>query len=159
MVNIKFPETDIVSCVFSLKNGSPTQMTVGMNSMGIIEEDSALRKLKEYKYRVPEYLQGQLHEGDFVVVFCTTGYQVCQVTRINEFAAVESSKLAPVVAKVSLDDYFNDLLHQEQLKKMKEALLKERKRLEEQVTWDLIASKNPDFADMLKAFRDAGGQL
>jgi hypothetical protein len=72
---------------------------------------------------------------------------------------VESSKLAPVVAKVNLSDYFNDLAHQEDLKKMKAALLKERKRLEEQVTWDLIASKNPEFAQMLQAFRDAGGEL
>ena len=42
---------------------------------------------------------------------------------------------------------------QEDLKKMKDALVKERKRLEEQVTWDLIASKSPELAAMLDAFR------
>ena len=42
---------------------------------------------------------------------------------------------------------------------MKAALVKERKRLEEQVTWDLIASKSPEFKEMLDAFRAAGGEL
>lgn len=100
-----------------------------------------------------------MNPGDFVVVYCQTGYQVCRVKKINEFAPVETPKLAPVVAKVNLADYFNDMLKQEELKKMKAALVKERKRLEEQVTWDLIAEKSPEFAAMLKAFRDAGGEL
>lgn len=95
-------------------------------------------------------MQGKLGPGDFVVVYCQTGYQVCQVYTVNEFAPVETAKLAPVVAKVNLNEYFNDLAHQEELKRMKAALVKERKRLEEQVTWDLIASKSPEFAEMLK---------
>lgn len=156
-MNIRFPETDVVSCVFSLKN-STNSCNQNFDALGVTPENS-YNKLKEYHYRVPEFLQGQLQPGDFVVVYCQTGYQVCQVHKINEFAPVESSKLAPVVAKVNLNDYFNDLAHQEELKKMKAALLKERKRLEEQVTWDLIASKSPEFAQMLKAFRDAGGEL
>lgn len=93
------------------------------------------------------------------MVYCQTGYQVCQVYKVNEFAPVETSKLAPVVAKVDLREYFHDLAHQEELKKMKAALVKERKRLEEQVTWDLIASKSPEFKEMLEAFRAAGGEL
>lgn len=157
MVNIKFPETDVVSCVFSLKN-STNAVRDNFDEFGIIPEGSH-NKLKEYHYRVPSFLQGKLAPGDFVVVYCQTGYQVCQVYKINEFAPVETSKLAPVVARVELMDYFNDLAHQEELKKMKAALVKERKRLEEQVTWDLIASKSPEFAAMLKAFRDAGGEL
>lgn len=157
MVNIKFPETDVVSCVFSLKN-STNAVRDNFDEFGIIPEGSH-SKLKEYHYRVPAFLQGKLAPGDFVVVYCQTGYQICQVYKVNEFAPVETSKLAPVVARVELMDYFNDLAHQEELKKMKAALVKERKRLEEQVTWDLIASKSPEFAAMLKAFRDAGGEL
>lgn len=156
-MNIRFPDTDIVACVFSLKNGT-NACNQGFTNYGIMPcEDQ--RKLKQYHYRVPEYLKGQLTPGDFVVVYCQTGYQVCQVIKVNEFAPVETSKLAPVVARVDLMQYFDELDHQEELKKMKAALLKERKRLEEQVTWDLIASKSPEFAAMLKAFRDAGGEL
>ena len=157
MVNIKFPETDVVSCVFSLKN-STNQCNQNFDEFGITPESSQ-RKLKEYYYRVPAFLQGKLTPSDFVVVYCQTGYQVCQVYKVNEFCATETSKLAPVVAKVDLNGYFNELIHQEELKKMKAALVKERKRLEEQVTWDLIASKSPEFAAMLDAFRKAGGEL
>lgn len=157
MVNIKFPATDVVSCVFSLKN-TTNSCNQNFDACGMVAEDQ-LRKLKPYYYRVPEYLQGKLSPGDFVVVNCQTGYQVCQVYKVNEFCATETSKLAPVVAQVNLADYFNDLAHQEQLKQMKAALLRERKRLEEQVTWDLIASKNPEFAQLLEQFRKMGGEL
>ena len=157
MMNIRFPDTDVVSCVFSLKN-STNSCNQNFDDRGVTPENS-YNKLKEYHYRVPEFLQGQLNPGDFVVVYCQTGYQVCQVKKINEFVPVETHKLAPVVAKVNLADYFNDVSKQEELKKMKATLVKERKRLEEQVTWDLIAEKSPEFAAMLKAFRDAGGEL
>lgn len=158
MVNIKFPNTDVVSCVFSLKNSTNVSRTQDFDDFGIIPEGSN-SKLKQYYYRVPTFLQGKLAPGDFVVVYCQTGYQVCQVYKINEFAPVETAKLAPVVARVDLMEYFNDLAHQEELKKMKAALVEERKRLEEQVTWDLIAAKSPEFAAMLDAFRKAGGEL
>lgn len=156
MVNIRFPETDIVTCVFSLKNGNATTRTYDQNDM---VKDPMHAGLKEYYYRVPQYLKGQLAPGDFVVVHCQTGYQVCQVFKVNVFCATETSKLAPVVTRVELMDYFNDLAHQEELKQMKAALVKERTRLEEQVTWDLIASKSPEFKEMLEAFRAAGGEL
>lgn len=156
-MNIKFPDTDIVSCVFSLKNAH-NACNQYFTDYGIVSYEEQ-HKLKEYHYRVPVYLQGKLSIGDFVVVHCQTGYQVCQVHKLNEFAPVETNKLAPVVAKVDLLDYFQDIDRQKQLKLMKDALVKERKRLEEQVTWDLIASKSPEFAAMLKAFRDAGGEL
>lgn len=157
MVNIKFPETDVVTCVFSLRNSDTTCNQV-FDDYGVVTPETC-HKLKGYYYRVPEHMKGQLNVGDYVVVYCQTGYQVCQVYKVNEFAPVETSKLAPVVAKVDLMAYFEELDHQEELKKMKAALVKERKRLEEQVTWDLIASKSPEFAAMLKAFRDAGGEL
>lgn len=157
MVNIKFPETDVVTCVFSLKNGT-NSCNQSFTNYGIIPYEDQ-RKLKEYHYRVPEYMKGKLNVGDYVVVYCQTGYRVCQVYKVNEFAPVETSNLAPVVAKVDLMTYFEELERQEELKRMKAALLKERKRLEEQVTWDLIAEKSPEFKEMLKAFRDAGGEL
>lgn len=157
-MNIRFPETDVVTCVFSLKNSTNMCNQEFIPDIGLVPEDKQ-RKLKEYHYRVPEFLQGKLNPGDFVVVYCQTGYQVCQVYKINEYCATETSKLSPVVAQVDLSLFFNELAKQEELKRMKAALVKERKRLEEQVTWDLIASKSPEFAAMLKAFRDAGGEL
>lgn len=45
------------------------------------------------------------------------------------------------------------------LKVMRAAIEKEKKRLESMVTYDLIAEKNPEFAEMLKVFKEAGGEL
>ena len=158
MVNIKFPDTNIVSCVFSLKNGTNCRYDgPQMNEFGFVED--GIHKLKQYSYRVPEYLQGKLAVGDFVVVYCQTGYQVCQVSKVNVTVLTSFDKLAPVVAKFDMDQYINDLLKQKELESMKQVLIKERKRLEEQVTWDLIAEKSPELAAMLKAFRDAGGEF
>lgn len=67
MVNLKFPETDIVSCVFSLKSSNSRYDGPKYNECGILEDTS---RLKKYNYRVPEYLKGQLRPGDFVVVYC-----------------------------------------------------------------------------------------
>lgn len=157
-MNIRFPETDVVACVFSLRSNNSAAAPTQFDERGVLH-DMAKRKAKEYHYRVPEYLKGQLVPGDFVVVYCQTGYQLCQVTKINEFTAVDSNKLASVAAKVNLSDHFIYLNKQEELKRMEAMLRSERKRLEEQITWDLLASKSSEFASLLKAFRDAGGQL
>lgn len=128
-----------------------------MNEYGFVED--GISNMKQYSYRVPEYLQGKLRPGDFVVVYCQTGYQVCQVARINATVPAGFDKLAPVVAKFDMSEYISDLVKQQELEAMKQVLIRERKRLEEQVTWDLIAEKNPEFAEMLKSFREAGGTL
>lgn len=159
MLNLKFPETNVVTCIFSVKTKSTSPQDNMMNELGVIEDDRYLKTMKEYTYRVPEYLQGQLHEGDFVVVYCQTGYQVCQVRKLNVLYSGDANVLAPVVAIVNLCEHFAEHARQEQLAAMKAQLVQERKRLEEQVTWDLIASKSPEFAAMLQAFRDAGGKL
>lgn len=157
MVNIQFPDTDVVTCVFSLQNGNCRYDGPKMNEFGFVED--GISKMKQYSYRVPKYLQGKLHPGDFVVVYCQTGYQVCQVSKINATVPTSFDKLAPVVAKFDMSEYINDVLQQKELENMKQLLIRERKRLEEQVTWDLIAEKSPEFATMLKAFRDAGGSF
>ena len=157
MVNIKFPETNVVSCVFSLKNSNCRYDGPHMNEFGLIED--GISEMQQYSYRVPEYLQGKLAVGDFVVVYCRTGYQVCQVSKINVTVPTSFNSLAPVVAKFDMSQYINDLLKQKELENMKQHLMRERKRLEEQVTWDLIAEKSPEFAALLKTFRDAGGEF
>ena len=78
MVNIKFPETDVVSCVFSLKNSTNSCNQI-FDEFGVTPEGGHT-KLKQYHYRVPAFLQGKLVPGDFVVVYCQTGYQICQYT-------------------------------------------------------------------------------
>ena len=57
-MNIRFPDTDVVSCVFSLKN-STNSCNQNFDAFGVTPENS-YNKMKEYHYRVPEFLQGQL---------------------------------------------------------------------------------------------------
>lgn len=156
MLNIRFPDTNVVQCVFSLRSSNTAGESSKFDQYGIAHET---RRLKRYSYRVPKYLEGRLAVGEYVLVYCQTGYQVCQVVSVNATCPYDPAELAPVVAKIALEPYFEDLKRQEELKSMKVALIKERKRLEEQVTWDLIAEKHPEFKEMLRAFRDLGGEL
>lgn len=156
MVNIKFPNTDYVQCVFSYQTKSSETTSEKYDECG---HYMGVTSLKKYVYYVPEYLQGQLHVGDAVIVRCTTGYQICEVVEPNAFTSFDSKTIAPVVAKVDVRPYIEFMHRAKQLKYMREQLDKEKKRLESLVTYDLLAEKNPEFAAMLKAFKDAGGQL
>lgn len=157
MTNIKFPETNVVSCVFSLRHDRATSAAV-YNEYDMVN-GTEIRTLKEYVYRVPEYLQGTLKPHDFVVVHCQTGYQLCQVKTVNACTSLDERTLAPVVAKVDLETYFQEIDKQQQLKFMKQKLDKEKKRLESLVTYELIAEKNPEFKAMLEEFKKLGGEV
>lgn len=156
MVNIKFPNTDYVQCVFSYQTKSGVSDPEKYDEYGHCMDVSSLKK---YVYYVPEYLQGQLHAGDVVVVRCITGYQICEVVETNAFTSYDPKSIAPVVAKVDVRPYIESVHKAKQLKYMRERIDKEKKRLESLVTYDLLAEKNPEFKVMLEAFKAAGGQL
>lgn len=157
MTNIKFPETNVVSCVFSLRHDRDTTTAV-YNEYDMVN-GIKMCTLKEYYYRVPEYLQGALKPYDFVVVHCQTGYQLCQVKTVNACTSLDENSLAPVVAKVDLETYFHEIDKQQQLKAMKQKLDREKKRLESLVTYELIAEKNPEFKALLEEFKKLGGEV
>lgn len=156
MVNIRFPNTDYVRCVFSYQDVVSAADSKKYDECG---HHMDIASLKKYVYYVPEYLQGQLHAGDVVVVRCATGFQICEVVETNAFTSFDPVTIAPVVAKIDIQPYIESVHRAKQLKYMREQLDKEKKRLESMVTYDLLAEKNPEFAAMLKAFKDAGGQL
>ena len=156
MINIKFPSTDYVQCVFSYQTTSRVPDPEKYDEYG---RYMAVASMKKYVYYVPEYLQGQLHVGDVVVVRCTTGYQICEVVETDAFTSYDSTTIAPVVAKVDFLPYIKSVRKAKQLKHMRKEIDKEKKRLESLVTYDLLAEKNPEFKAMLEAFKAAGGQL
>lgn len=156
MVNIRFPNTDYVQCVFSYQNKASMADPEKYDEYGHYMDVASLKK---YVYYVPEYLQGQLHVGDTVIVRCTTGYQICEVVETNAFTSFDPKTIAPVVSKVDVRPYIEFMHRAKQLKYMREQLDKEKKRLESLVTYDLLAERNPEFRAMLEAFKAAGGQL
>ena len=157
MTNIRFPKTNLVECVFSLRVGNNT-VTPGAHWD---ENDFHLepKRLKKYTYRVPEYLQDQLKAGDVVVVHCQTGYQLCQVVSINAMGSFDIKSYAPVVCKVDLSEYVAEIEKAKKLVAMKAAIDAEKKRLESMVTYELIAEKNPEFKEMLEQFKSMGGEF
>lgn len=162
MVNIKFPETNVINCIFSMtKDKAGVSSTSYDPISGVINDPRVRATLKHYAFRVPSYLQGKIRVGDAVVCKCTNGYQVCEVISINDTvpASYEVSSLSPVVAVVNMEQFFEDLEQQNLLKQMEKQLLEERKKLEKRIGWDLLAEKDPKFKEMLDSFRAAGGQF
>lgn len=156
MTNIRFPDTDVVGCVFSYRGGSYRD-----NAGQYDDYDHSVNanRLKVYYYRVPEHLQGELHVGDAVLVHCQTGYQLCEVRVINALPGLDIRDLAPVVCKVDLSTWAAQVEHAKKLKAMKATIDREKKRLESMVTYELIAEKNPEFKAMLEAFKQMGGEF
>lgn len=157
MTNIKFPKTDLVKCVFCWRS-SNTDPFDG-DQWDEYDHHKDPKGLKAYTYRVPEHLREQLQVGDTVLVHCKTGYQICEVVEVNALSDFDTKTFAPVVCKVDLSAYFQEVEKAKQLKAMKAAIDREKKRLESMVTYELTAEKNPEFKDMLEAFKEMGGEF
>lgn len=157
MTNIKFPKTDLVKCVFCWRSSNMDH--IDRDRWDEYDHHKDPKRLKAYIYRVPEHLREQLQVGDTVLVHCQTGYQICEVVGINAISDFDTKTFAPVVCKVDLSTYIQEVKKAKQLKAMKEAIDREKKRLESMVTYELIAEKNPEFKAMLEAFKEMGGEF
>lgn len=157
MINIKFPNTNLVECVFSYRQGS----NVCLEDYDERDhfEGTGARKLKRYVYALPEKLVGEVHVGDAVLVHCATGYQVCEVVSINATSPMEPAKIQPVICKLDLSSYFEEIERKGKLAALKQMLQAEKKRLESMITYELLAEKNPGFKELLDAFKELGGEL
>lgn len=157
MTNIMFPKTDLVKCVFCWRSSNTEH--ISSDRWDEYDHYKDPKRLKAYTYRVPEHLREQLQVGDTVLVHCQTGYQICEIVATNVLSDFDAKSFAPVVCKVDLSTYIQEVEKAKKLKIMKAAIDREKKRLESMVTYELIAEKNPEFAEMLKVFKEAGGEL
>lgn len=155
---IKFPKTDLVQCVFSFRSSSNTNHVM-VENWDEYDHHMHPKNLKPYTYRVPEHLQGKLAVGDAVLVHCQTGYQICEVIEINALSFYDSETYAPVVCKVDLGTYIEEIEKAKQLQIMRAAIDREKARLESIVGYEIIAEKNPEFKAMLEQFKSMGGVL
>lgn len=158
MINIKFPETNLVKCIFSYRASN----NVDCGRYGVWDQyDHHLSpgSLKRYVYRVPESLQGKLKVGDTVLVHCQTGFQICEVAELNATSAMSDVKLAPVVCKVDMSLYAQEVDRAEKLKTLRDAIDKKKKQLESMITYELIAEKSPEFKEMLEGYKALGGEF
>lgn len=154
MTNIKFPETNLVECVFSWRQSSDYVATKWDEY-----DHCDPTNLKRYIYRLPDNLVGKVAIGDTVLVHCKTGYQLAQIAAVNALASFALDSVAPVVCMVDLASYIAEVERRKTLARLKQQLDAEKKRLESMVTYDLLAEKSPSFAALLKQYKDAGGQF
>ena len=157
MTNIKFPKTDLVKCVFCWRSSNMEH--ISSDRWDEYDRHKDPKRLKAYTYRVPEHLREQLQVGDTVLVHCQTGYQICEIVATNVLSDFDTKTFAPVVCKVDLSTYIQEVEKAKKLKVMKAAIDQEKKRLESMVTYELIAEKNPEFKAMLEAFKEMGGEF
>lgn len=85
-----------------------------------------------------------------MLVHCQTGYQLCEVIELNVITALDESKLSPLVCHVDLGRYAASILHAQ--------LMQRKKEIEAQMTYDLLAERDPVFAELLKSYRALGGK-
>ena len=154
MTNIKFPSTNLVECVFSWRQNN----TYAATTWDEYDHCDSIH-LKRYIYRLPDNLVGKVAVGDTVLVHCKTGYQLAQIATINAVSSFDLDSIAPVVCMVDLASYIAEVERRKTLARLKQQLDAEKKRLESMVTYDLIAEKSPEFAALLKQYKDAGGQF
>lgn len=154
MVNIQFPSTNLVECVFSWRQND-TYAAAKWDEY----DHRGPTGMKRYIYRLPDDLVGKVAVGDTVLVHCKTGYQLAQIATINATSSFDLDSIAPVVCMVNLASYIAEVEHKKSLAMLKKQLDAEKKRLESMVTYDLIAEKSPEFAALLKQYKDAGGQF
>lgn len=81
------------------------------------------------------------------------------MVNINVLSDFDVKSFAPVVCKVDLGTFIEEVEKAKQLKAMKAAIDREKKRLESMVTYELIAEKSPEFKAMLEQFKAMGGEF
>lgn len=138
MINIKLPETEVIGCRFPECTGRNGEVEVN-------------NRTKEYFYKLlPNMLKPKV--GDFVVVSCANGFQVCVVTSVD--ALVEFADLAYVVGTVDVEAYKAEIARQEQKKRLYAELLRKKKELENTIALDLFAERSPEFKALLDAYNN-----
>lgn len=136
MTNIKFPETDTIGCRFPECTGRNGDVEVNPRS-------------KEYFYKLLPGMQKPT-VGDFVVVSCQNGFQVCVVTTVN--ALTDFEDFAYVVGFVDVHPYRAELERQEQKKRLHTELMKKKKELEGTIALEVFAERSPEFKALLDAY-------
>lgn len=136
MVNIKFPETDVIGCRFPEVTGRNGEVEVN-------------HRTKEYYYKLlPNMEKPKL--GDFVVVSCQNGFQVCVVTSLDAIA--EFKDIAYVVGTVDVSAYRVEIARQEQKARLHAELMRKKKELESTIALEMYAERSPEFKALLEAY-------
>lgn len=151
-MKVDFGTTDVVRCRFSLKTSSNADPE-SYDEYGRFERAYTL---KEYIFRLTPGCT--VNVGDIVVVYCSTGYQVCEVSEINAIVTEEARrKLAYVVSVVDMHGYMLTLDQEKQKDRLRRQIDNVRKEIEAETMYEMLAEKSPEFKQLLDQYKELGG--
>lgn len=137
MINVQFPDTNVIGCRFPEITGRNGEVEVN-------------KRTKEYFYKLlPDMSKPNV--GDFVVVSCQNGFQVCVVTTINAITGFED--LAYVVGTVDVNAYNKELARQREKERLHKELMRMKKEMEQTIALDVFAERSPEFKALLDAYK------
>ena len=153
MVNITFPKTNLVLVKFLVVGSNGTAMAnQGPQGWRNTLNFNVRPSSKAYVYKLPKGLE--VAEGDLVVVSCVNGFQVGRVWQVNAICPESLTDLAYVVDKLNIEPYCEQVEHDHRKEELKRRLVAKEKEVRDQLSWELLAEKSPEFAEMLKAYKE-----
>lgn len=148
-INIEFVRTDVISGRYLENTGRNGEIkTLDVTTTG--------RPAKTYKYRLlPGIPYPMPTVGDLAVVSSAAGFGVIQITEINATVpdTYDKDEMAYVVGIVDVAEYNNFLRNRELKKTLLAQLEQKKKELEQLVTYELLAERNPEFKDLLDKYK------
>lgn len=105
---------------------------------------------KQYTFKLPKSLIGQLKVGDIVVVQCKDKrLELCKVVEVNA-SVPPNITLSWVICKVDM----TEAEHREQVAQrkeyLKEKLEEKKKAIEERAIWEMLKSKDTEAAALIE---------
>ena len=138
-MTFEFPKTSLIGCRFPECTGRNGEVKTNPLS-------------KEYTYKLlPDQPQPKL--GDLVVTSCVNGFQVCVVTSLN-VPTTKFKDVAYVVGTVDVEAYQKMLQKAAFKEQLHSQLMDMKKELDEQVLFELLAAKSPEFKAVLEAYNN-----
>lgn len=138
MLNIKFPETDVIGCRFPEVTGRNGEVEVNPRS-------------KEYYYKLlPNMSKPKI--GDLVVTSCQNGFQVCAVTTLD--AVADFPNMAYVVGVVDVAAYRAEIERQDRKNRLHAEIMRKKKELESTIALEMYAERSPEFKALLDAYNN-----
>jgi hypothetical protein len=146
--NVNLKKYDINEHV---NGGNKTMAVNGNYRIATVKFLQGMNTSKEYAFAL---FDNDVYPNDFVLCDTTNGYSVARVNGIvhkNEWEGVTVTK--EIICKVD----FSEFEARKELRKQKETLKKQMDKMvadnQELILYQAIAEKNPEMAEMLKAYK------
>ena len=160
MLNVKFPETPYVECVYGLRTNSvKTRCYEDEARYDAYDRVVNKSRLKRYVYKLSDELVGNVKVGDYVCVHCANGYNVCEVVTVNAITNFDDAGIEPVLCKVDISGYVERIEKKKQQQMIKAALDARKKELEATMAYEMFAERDQAFAQLLAQYKELGGKL